>query len=91
MPWAWELAVACLDMTNGQIRHWPIPTGRYQDNQFLLEACWRVWRVFHLHAKPRATNGQVNWSSSDIDLYSYLQDNAHKGWVMPTRDVTDGE
>jgi hypothetical protein len=95
MPWPWSIAVACLDMSTGQILNWPIPQGGFVDNEFILEACWRIWRVVHLHQKPRTRgsgkNMKNNWTPSDVDLFAWLTDNAGYGWTLHLEEGENGQ
>lgn len=86
MPWPWSISLACLDGPTGQVRNWPLPMADFAENEFILEACWRVWRVVHLHHKPKTTKVgkkmRTNWTPQDVDLFAYLTENAGRGWTL---------
>lgn len=86
MPWPWSIAVTCLDIATGQVINWPLPIRDFRENEFILEACWRVWRVVHLHHKPKSTKVgkkmKANWTPVDVDLFAFLTENAGLGWTL---------
>ena len=88
MPWPWPIATACLDLSGGQVLNWPLRNKNFQENEYLLDACWRVWRVFHLFYKPRTVGKKSNWTGADVDLFAFLTDEAWEGW---TQHLNDGK
>ena len=72
-----------------------MPTEDYQENEFVLMACWRVWKIVHLFHKPKTTGSgktlKNNWTPEDVDLAAFLSDNAWNGWVQHLKDADDGE
>ena len=72
-----------------------MPTKDYQENEFVLMACWRTWRVVHLYHKPKTTGSgksmKNNWTPEDVDLISFLTENARKGWTLHLKDTANGE
>lgn len=94
MPWPWSVATACLDMQNGQVRNWPLPTKDFVENDYILKAAYQVWRVVHLHHKPKTVGTgkhmKNNWTPDDVDLLAFLTDNARKGWTLHLAEKQNG-
>lgn len=76
MPWPWKAATACLDFRTGTIINWPWPADDFTRNEFVLDAMYRVWRVWNLFHKPTMIAGKSNWTPEDVDLYAWLQEQA---------------
>lgn len=81
MPWPWEAATACLELSTGQVLHWPWPTEPYRRNETALEAMAFIWRVVHLFHKPKTRTNykgveENNWTEADVGLFAWLNENA---------------
>jgi hypothetical protein len=94
MPWPWSIAIACLDLSSGQVLNWPLPTSDFEDNNYILKCAYEVWRVVHLHNKPKTTGKgksmKTNWTPHDVDYFAYLTENARKGWTLHVTEGDDG-
>lgn len=67
MPWAWELARHCLNLSTGEVNHWPFPSKSWQDNRFFITAMLVVWQAWRFAHKPAE-----KWGAADIDYYDWL-------------------
>ena len=75
--------------------NWPFPHEEYAENEYILNACYRVWRVVHLYHKPKTVKvgkrTKTNWTPEDVDLFAFLSENARRGWTLHEKGEGDGE
>lgn len=67
MPWAWEMARHCLNLSTGEVTHWPHPNKTWLENRLMITAMLVVWQAWRFAHKPAE-----KWGAADVDYYDWL-------------------
>lgn len=70
MPWALDLALACLDRRTGQFIHLPRGGGYLDQDEYIMNAikyAWRAWYVWSIDDADRNDSDIefMDWVSND--------------------------